>query len=50
MHLANVSYRLGRTLNFDPQTQRVMGDEEASKLLRDGDRGYRAPFVIPEKG
>jgi predicted dehydrogenase len=48
MHLANTSYRLGRTLNFNPDTQEVMGDEEAANLLRDGDRGYRAPYVVPE--
>jgi predicted dehydrogenase len=47
-HLANASYRLGRTLNFDPDTQIVKNDEEANLLLRDGDRGYRAPFVVPE--
>jgi hypothetical protein len=39
---------LGRTLHFSPETQEVIGDEEAAKLLRDGDRGYRAPFVVPE--
>jgi len=49
VHLANASYRLGRTINFDPQTQQVIGDEEAAKLLRDGDRGYRAPFAVPEE-
>jgi hypothetical protein len=49
IHLANVSYRLGRTLNFDPNTQLVKNDEEANYLLRDGDRGYRAPFVVPEQ-
>jgi predicted dehydrogenase len=49
IHLANVSYRLGRTLNFDPETQLVKNDEEANYLLRDGDRGYRAPFVVPEE-
>ncbi len=48
MHLANASYRLGRTLNFDPATQQVIGDPEAETLLRDGDRGYRAPYVVPE--
>jgi predicted dehydrogenase len=47
-HLANVSYRLGRTLDFDPDTESVRGDDEANHLLRDGDRGYRPPFVIPE--
>jgi predicted dehydrogenase len=49
VHLANVSYRLGRTLNFDPETERVVGDDEANHLLRDGDRGYRAPYVVPEE-
>ena len=48
-HLANASYRLGRTLNFDPQTQLVINDEEANRLLRGADRGYRAPFVVPEQ-
>jgi len=49
MHLANASYRLGRTLNFNPDTQEVIGDEEAARLLRDGDRGYRPPFVVPQE-
>jgi predicted dehydrogenase len=49
VHLANVSYRLGRTLSFDPETQLVKDDDEANHLLRDGDRGYRAPFVVPEQ-
>ncbi|HUI44130.1 MAG TPA: Gfo/Idh/MocA family oxidoreductase [Terriglobia bacterium] len=49
IHLANASYRLGRTLKFDSETQRVIGDDEANKLLRDGDRGYRAPFEVPEQ-
>ena len=48
MHLANASYRLGRTINFNPDTQEAIGDEEASNLLRDGDRGYRQPFAVPE--
>ncbi len=49
VHLANVSYRLGRTLNFDPEKEQVVGDDEANNLLRDGDRGYRAPYVVPEE-
>jgi hypothetical protein len=40
---------LGRTISFNPDTQQVIGDEEAATLLRDGDRGYRAPFVVPEE-
>ncbi|HUV68926.1 MAG TPA: Gfo/Idh/MocA family oxidoreductase [Terracidiphilus sp.] len=48
IHLANASYRLGRTLNFEPETQQVIGDDEANRLLKDGDRGYRLPFTVPE--
>ena len=48
VHLANASYRLGRTLNFNPDTQQVIGDAEAAALLRDSDRGYRQPFAIPQ--
>jgi hypothetical protein len=46
VHLANASYRLGRTLRFDPAQEQVIGDEEASKLLRGT---YRAPYIVPEK-
>ena len=46
VHLANISYRLGRSLRFDPKNERFIGDEEANQLLR---RNYRAPFVVPEK-
>jgi predicted dehydrogenase len=49
LHLGNVAYRLGRTLNFDPATEQVIGDEEAARLLRDGDRRYREPYVVPEE-
>ena len=49
MHLANASYRLGRSLNFDPDTEQVIGDEDANHMLRDAGRGYRKPFVVPEK-
>lgn len=48
IHLANASYRLGRALKFDPATECVIGDEEAGRLLRGEDRGYRAPFTIPD--
>jgi hypothetical protein len=46
VHLANASYRLGRTLQFDPVQERVIGDEEATRLLS-GD--YRAPYIVPEE-
>jgi predicted dehydrogenase len=49
VHLANVSYRLGRTLHFDPVKEEVVGDAEANRLLREADRGYRPGFRIPEK-
>jgi hypothetical protein len=48
VHLANASYRLGRTINFNPETQQAIGDDEANKLLRDDDRGYRKPFAVPQ--
>jgi predicted dehydrogenase len=49
LHLGNASYRLGRAIQFDPEKKEVIGDREATRLLRDGDRGYRPPFVVPEK-
>jgi predicted dehydrogenase len=45
MHLANISYRLGRTLNWDAKTMTVVNDPEANKMLT---RDYRAPFVVPK--
>lgn len=44
-HLGNISYRLGRQLEFDPKTERFVGDDEANRMLT---RDYRAPFVVPE--
>lgn len=46
IHLGNISYRLGRTLEFDPVTMRFPHDEEANRMLT---RQYRAPFIVPEK-
>jgi predicted dehydrogenase len=45
-HLANIAYRTGRTVRFDPETERFPGDEEANRLLT---RPYRPPYVVPEK-
>ena len=45
VHLANISYRLGRTLDFDAATYSVKNDKEANAMFR---RQYRAPFVVPE--
>ena len=49
LHLGNASYRVGRALHFDPEKQEVIGDKEAARILQDGDRGYRKPYVVPEK-
>jgi hypothetical protein len=49
VHLANASYRVGRGLRVDPETEQVVGDEEANRLLSGQDRGYRAPFVVPDE-
>ena len=43
--LANLSCQLGRSLTWDPVKQRIVGDEEANRLLR---RPYRKPWEHPE--
>jgi predicted dehydrogenase len=45
MHLANISYRVGRTLHWDAKTMTCVGDPEANKMLT---RAYRAPFTVPK--
>jgi predicted dehydrogenase len=45
--LANLAMQLNRTLTWDAKREKVLGDEEANKLLR---RTYRAPWVHPEVG
>ncbi|HKE22609.1 MAG TPA: Gfo/Idh/MocA family oxidoreductase [Bryobacteraceae bacterium] len=47
IHLANISYRLGRTLNFDAVTMTCKGDTEANRMFTRA--AYRAPYVVPEK-
>jgi hypothetical protein len=44
VHLANISYKLGRTLHFDSQTLKIKGDSEANAMFT---RKYRAPYVVP---
>jgi predicted dehydrogenase len=46
VHLANISYRLGRSIDFDAVKDQVIKDQEANAMLR---RKYREPFVVPEK-
>lgn len=45
-HLANISYRTGRKLTFNPDTERFVGDSEANQYLS---RKYRAPYLMPEE-
>ena len=42
-HMANISYRTGRKLVFDPAAEKFIGDSEANALVT---RKYRAPFVV----
>jgi predicted dehydrogenase len=44
-HLANISYRLGRKLKFDPAGENFGSDYEANQMLA---RDYRAPFLVPD--
>ncbi len=42
--LANLALQLGRSLTWDPQAGRVVGDDEANRLLT---RPYRGPWIHP---
>lgn len=42
-HLSAISERLKRTLKWDPATEQILGDAEASKWL---DRPRRAPYTL----
>jgi len=45
VHLANISYRVGRSISFDPVTWTCPGDTEATALFR---RQYTAGFEVPQ--
>lgn len=47
VHLANIGARTGRALNFDPQTETIIGDKEAATLVarRYRDGHWAAPRV-----
>ena len=47
IHLANISYRVGRTLDFEASTMSCVADPEANEMFT---RDYREPFVVPEVG
>ena len=42
-HLANVAFRCGRPLQFDPATEQIVGDEEANRLVN---QPMRAPWRL----
>ncbi|HTS62978.1 MAG TPA: Gfo/Idh/MocA family oxidoreductase [Candidatus Acidoferrales bacterium] len=42
--LGNMAMKLGRTLEWDAAAGRIVGDDEANRMLR---RPYRAPWVHP---
>ena len=43
--LSKTQLQVGRTLSFDPKTEKFVNDAEADKLLT---REYRKPFEVPE--
>lgn len=45
-HLANISYRVGRSLRFLGDYEKFADDPEADALLT---RVYRKPYVVPEE-
>ncbi len=45
-HLANIAFRTGRKLRFDPATETFPGDTEANSYLT---RKYRDPYVVPDR-
>ena len=45
LHLANISYRVGRTVYFDEATYSCTGDAEANALF---ERQYRPAFTVPK--
>jgi hypothetical protein len=40
-----MAVRLGRKIKWDPAKQEIVGDAEASRMLR---YAYRAPWKFPE--
>jgi len=44
-HLGNLATRLGRTLHFDPATEKFVGDDEANHLARGA---YREHWAVPK--
>ncbi len=42
-HLANIAFRVGRPIQFDPDKEVIVGDEEANRLI---DQPMRAPWRL----
>lgn len=42
---ANISYRVKRELKLDPKKEAIIGDPEASRLLK---REFRKPYIVPQ--
>ncbi|MGE0374973.1 MAG: gfo/Idh/MocA family oxidoreductase, partial [Planctomycetaceae bacterium] len=46
-HLANIAIRLGRRLEWDPQTQQIVGDRDANQWLgREQRTGYEIDVPV----
>ena len=46
-HLGNIATRIGRSVRFDPATERIVGDDEAASLAR---RSYREDhWAVPKE-
>jgi hypothetical protein len=43
MHLANIAIRTGRKIKFDPETEQIIGDEAANRLVN---QPMRAPWRL----
>jgi len=46
MHLGNIAYRTGRTLTFNPYSERFIDDDDANSYLT---REYRQPYAVPNE-
>ena len=43
VHLGEIAYRTGRALRFDPRTEAILGDNDATAMLT---KRYRAPWGL----
>jgi hypothetical protein len=44
--MANISYRLGRSLVFDGKNEKFVADSPANQMLT---RNYRKPYFVPDR-